>query len=127
MPKGTRLSQKTYDLIKGWLNEGFSTSKIMQLLPDEIRCSHTTISKINAAKDYDEYCGVKKEPEKEPEKKVQIVPFAQLEPVLDELRKANINAESQFQIQKEILEELKKVREGQEELLDAFKSAWGLR
>ena len=125
MPKGTRLSQKTYDLIKGWLNDGFSTSKITQLLPDEIRCSHTTISKINASKDYDDYCGVKKE-EKEPEKKVSIVPFAQLEPVLDELRKANVNAESQFQIQKEILEELKKLREGQEELLDAFKRAWGL-
>ena len=126
MPKGTRLSQKTYDLIKGWLNEGFSVAKIIQLLPDEIRCSHTTVSKINTSEDYDDYCGVKKEPDKEPEKKISIVPFAQLEPVLEELRKANISAESNFQIQKEILDELKKIKEGQDELLDAFKKAWEL-
>ena len=100
--KGTRISKSLFDMIKGLLAQGNSMNKVAALIPDEAKVSHNTIRKVSAAKDYDEYCGVKKEePEKPPEKAVQITPYAQTKEIVAAIEKTNILLESIFQMMKE--------------------------
>lgn len=114
--KGTRISEGLYNMIKGWLKEGYSKAKILKMLPDEAKVSPNTVRKVNETADYDDYCGVKKEPEKPPEKVVQITPYAQTKDIVEAIGKTNILLESIFQITNEQAEELKKAQQAVEDI-----------
>lgn len=95
-------------MIKGMLDSGNSPKKVLHILPDEIKVSENTIRKVSGSKDYDEYCGVKKEePPKPPEKAVQITPYAQTKEIVEAIGKTNILLESIFQMLKELNDSLK--------------------
>lgn len=100
--KGTRISEGLYNMVKGWLKEGYSIPKIIKMLPDEVKVSSNTVRKIKEAEDYEAYCGIKKEePEKPPEKVLQITPYAQTKEIVEAIEKTNILLESIFQMMKE--------------------------
>jgi len=86
--QGTRISEKTYELIKQMLLQGYSAKKLSQMLPAEISVSLNTIRKIDGAATYNEYCGVKPEP-KAPEKPVQIVPYTSSREIVDAINATN--------------------------------------
>lgn len=101
-----RITEKTFDLIKGMLIQGYSVKKIEQMLPDEIKVSDFTIRKIDKVQNYAEYCGEKPEP-KAPDKVVQITPHAQTQEVVDAINRTNILLESLFQVVNELCASLK--------------------
>ena len=103
--QGTRISDKTFALVKQMLNQGYSPKKVVQMLPDEIKVAVNTIRKIGNADTYDEYCGIKPEP-KEPEKVVAITPFSQTKDVIDAIERTNVRLDSIFQLLKELVESL---------------------
>lgn len=103
--KGQRLSERTFELIKQMLVQGYSVKKVAQMLPEEIAVCQNTIHKINNAATYDEYCGVKPEPEK-PDVKAYI-PHAQSKEIVEEIQKTNIRLDSIFQMLKELVDLLK--------------------
>lgn len=115
--KGTRISEGLYNMVKGWLKEGYSIPKIIKMLPDEVKVSPNTVRKIKEAEDYEAYCGIKKEePEKPPEKVVQITPYAQTKEIVEVIGKTNILLESIFQIGVEQDGELKKAQQAVEDI-----------
>lgn len=73
--KGTRISEKTFELIKRMLADGYSAKKIEQTLPDEIKVCRNIIYKVDKYGSYREYCGIAPEPVKEP--KISMMPYAQ--------------------------------------------------
>lgn len=108
MAKGRTISEGLFNMVKNWLNGGYSVSKVLQMLPEEVKISHETVRKIRSSEDYDAYCGVKKEePEKPPEKAVQITPYAHTKEIVDAIGKTNILLESIFQMLKELNDSLK--------------------
>lgn len=110
--KGTRISEGLYNMVKGWLKEGYSISKIIKMLPDEVKVSANTVRKIKEAEDYEAYCGVKKEePEKPPEKVVQITPYVQTKEIVEAIGKTNILLESIFQMMNEMKAEIAELKD----------------
>ena len=85
--KGTRISDKTYELIKGMLIQGYSVKKIVQMLLAEIAVSGETVRKCGRSANYQEYCGIKPEPK--PEKVIQITPHAQSKEIVDAINATN--------------------------------------
>lgn len=105
MANGVRMSEKTYELIKQMLIQGYSVKKVLQMLPDEIKVSDQTIRKVDKAATYDDYCGVKEEPK--PEKVLQVTPYPQTKEIVEAINKTNILLESLFQLVKELTDSLK--------------------
>ena len=103
--KGSRLSEKTFELIKQMLMQGYSVKKIHQMLPAEVAVCEATIRKIDAATTYKEYCGEKEE--EKPEKIIQVTPYPQTKEIVEAIGKTNILLESLFQIVKELSDSLK--------------------
>lgn len=103
--KGVRLSEKSFELIKQMLLQGYSPKKVHQMLPEEIRVCLAVIHKVNNSATFDEYRGVKPEPEA-PEKVTVITPHAQTKEVVDAINRTNVLLESLFQIVKELKESL---------------------
>ena len=103
--KGYRISEKTFDLVKGMLSQGYSIKKIESMLPEEIKICANSIRKIDGSGTYAEYLGEKKE-EPKPEKVVQITPYSQTKEVVEEIAKTNVLLESIFQMLKELMDSL---------------------
>lgn len=76
------MNEKTFELIKGLLNNGMSMKKIEQTLPDEIRVSRATIAKVDNAATYDEYIGKKPLPAPAPTQ-TMITPYAHSQKVCE--------------------------------------------
>lgn len=104
--KGQKISEKTYELVKQMLIQGYSVKKVHQMLPEPIRICENSIYKIDKADTYDDFIGVKKEPEK-PEKVIQVTPHAQTQEIVDAINRTNVLLESLFQIVKELNDSLK--------------------
>lgn len=102
--QGQRLSEKTYELIKSMLVQGYSPKKVHQMMPDEIRVSMNVIYRVSNAATYDDYCGVKPE---EPEKKVVITPISQTKEIVSILESVNNRLDLLCQMLGEILTMLK--------------------
>jgi transposase len=103
--KGIRISERTFELIKSMLTQGYSAKKISQMLPEEISVTTNTIYKVEKAATYDEYCGKRPEP-KVPDKIVQITPYSQTQDVVDAINRTNVLLESLFQLVKELRDSL---------------------
>ena len=92
--RGQRLSEKSYELIKQMLVQGYSVKKVQQMLPDEISVSPQVIYRVNSSENYKDYLGVK---EDEPKKVVQVTPYTHTKEVVDAINRTNILLESLFQ------------------------------
>ena len=84
--KGQKLSEKQYELIKHLLTQGYSAKKVCQMLPDEVKVCQNTIVKVNNASTYNEYLGIKPEPDPV-EEKPKYVPHAQVKEITDSIEK----------------------------------------
>ena len=104
--KGVRLSEKSFELIKQMLLQGYSPKKVHQMLPEEIRVCLAVIHKVNNSATFDEYRGIKPETVEAPEKVTMITPHAQTKEIVDAINRTNVLLESLFQIVKELKESL---------------------
>lgn len=101
--KGQPLTEKSYELIKQMLIQGYSVKKVVQMLPDAIKVSPNVVYRVDKAATYDEYRGIKKEPEP---KIVPVMSKAQSADIVEAINKTNVLLESLFQMVKELCDSL---------------------